>query len=1015
LIEFANYHLNVNKNQMQFPQRTILVLARKDADGSCFRGFKDYSPPTSVSPAAFTSFINNQFPNGQYDIYENRYLNIFIFENIPGALGFSSFPNAQWPHQGIGIRAELINSFSGGKILAHEFGHFCNLFHTHSDFVTDSCNPDNCGGDFIQTTPLRPYLFNISTEGCTPVAGCNDPAGQFDKRNIMTVFCPEYFEQEQIDRLSFMLNEHHSNLFSLTNLNLTLDLNQNSLIGDVTFSNTNLNNQNFVVQENTRIYISGVVNMNNCQFSMNWDAEVILLPGAILTLNQTNFNSECTRGIWKGVYLNSNAVINANNNCTFAGASTAIRADYGSRVTVQNSSFRDNNISVRLGNKTSSGYIFNYFINNRFEGRFYQNGNRGPDPAVYPRPQIGIEAYQCGGLFVYQDNIFDGLVTAVISENNLSYLVDNTVTDCYNGMLIHNLPTPSRIAVLAQNEVNTRDVGCRVNYAQIVFEKNEIYSNLAVDMLAPKPFPQNESSAFNQNVICGGSQKSIQMRLATDLQINRNECFSGAENYLSMSVNLNLTDNQWWGNDLRMSNVHKSTLRTNATANFSLSGSTKNLLFENLFFGNSNISSSSANTYLCNYFDETEIRNNCIGSDFTGNHFYQKFNLANQNTLISQQINKGNKFINLTANYLANINNLEENRFIVKNAPPYYPDVINGPNTWFLPTGTSTQPGCEQTFQIPVWISENNAKCLDSLFGGTKFVHFSPRQKWILLFNLYRIYNRNIKNIPKAVSPCLAKIIGQYKKKDIGKLEEMEDKKNSLKSLRLEGPVSSTIQSVATQIMSLMLKGSNHELILPLLEKMHKVLPDQEREHDQQRKAHKLMVQKLIDEALAVEAIAESMPASYLAALIPAELALYDADTTYFTPAVLSFLTEVALTCPEDAGEARYIAADIYEAITGVNLLHYSGNCYSPAPEIRSRIQKSDMKIYPNPASEILNISLPASGTVRVYHISGTPAGVYRLKSGEHSIDISGLQSGVYIIEFMSEVGVQQIHKFIRI
>lgn len=1000
---------------MQFPQRTIFVLARKDADGSCFRGFKDYSPQTSVSTAAFSSFINNQFPNGQYDIYENRYLNIFIFEHIPDALGFSSFPNAQWPHQGIGIRAELINSLSGGKILAHEFGHFCNLFHTHADFLSDSCNPDNCGGDFIQTTPLRPYLLSISPEGCTPVAGCNDPAGQFDKRNIMTVFCPEYFEQEQIDRLSFMLNEHHSNLFSLTNLNLTLDLDQNSLIGDVTLSNTNLNNQNFVVQENARIYISGVVNMNNCQFSMNWDAQVILLPGAILTLNQTSFNSECTRGIWKGIYLNPNAVINANNNCTFAGASTAIRADYGSRVIIQNSSFRDNNISVSLGNKTGSGYIFNYFINNRFEGRFYQNGNRGPDPAVYPRPQIGIEAYQCGGLFVYQDNIFDGLVTAVISENNLSYLVDNTVTDCFNGILIHNLPVPSRIAVLAQNVVNTRDVGCRVNYAQIVFEKNEIYSNLAVDMLAPKPFPQNELSAFNQNVICGGNQKSIQMRLATDLQINRNECFSGAENYLSMSVNLNLTDNVWLGNDLRMSNVHRSTLNTNVALNYNLSGSRNNLLIRNVFNGLADISSSSANTYLCNYFDETEIRNNCIGSDFTANDFYQKFNLANQNTLISQQINKGNKFINLTANYLANEQNLDQNRFIVKNAPPYYPDVINGPNTWFLRTGASTQPGCEQTFQIPVWISENNAKCLDSLFGGTKYVHFSARQKWILLFNLYRIYSRYGKSIPLALPPCALKILEEYEKRDIGRLAGLEEKKDSLRSLSTEGPATTAIQNSASQIIGLALSQEDPQLILPLWEQLHDMLPDQVSEQHQHQVAYVLLEQEIRSDALALEADTEELPATYLARLIPAELALYAYDTTYFTPAVLSFLTEVALTCPEDAGEARYIAADIYEAMTGVNLLHSSGTCYSPAPEIRSRLQKSDMKIYPNPASEILNISLPASGTVRMYQISGTPAGVYKLKSGEHNIDISGLQSGVYIIEFMSEGGIQQIHKFIRI
>lgn len=64
-----------------FPQKIIPVLAKKDFQGNCFDGVIDY---LSFTPfyLAFDNFINTYFPNGLFNQYEERYINVIYVEDI---------------------------------------------------------------------------------------------------------------------------------------------------------------------------------------------------------------------------------------------------------------------------------------------------------------------------------------------------------------------------------------------------------------------------------------------------------------------------------------------------------------------------------------------------------------------------------------------------------------------------------------------------------------------------------------------------------------------------------------------------------------------------------------------------------------------------------------------------------------------------------------------------------------------------------------------------------------------
>ena len=66
--------------------------------------------------------------------------------------------------------------------------------------------------------------------------------------------------------------------------------------------------------------------------------------------------------------------------------------------------------------------------------------------------------------------------------------------------------------------------------------------------------------------------------------------------------------------------------------------------------------------------------------------------------------------------------------------------------------------------------------------------------------------------------------------------------------------------------------------------------------------------------------------------------------------------------------------------------------------------QLKEIKIYPNPASTTLNIQgLPDKWLIEVYDITGKLAMSSEGKTKECTLDVSGLQAGLYIVEIINQ------------
>ena len=87
-----------------------------------------------------------------------------------------------------------------------------------------------------------------------------------------------------------------------------------------------------------------------------------------------------------------------------------------------------------------------------------------------------------------------------------------------------------------------------------------------------------------------------------------------------------------------------------------------------------------------------------------------------------------------------------------------------------------------------------------------------------------------------------------------------------------------------------------------------------------------------------------------------------------------------------------------YQGLT-FNIDELFPNLHLSTPEIPN----TKMTIWPNPAENILNISLNHSDKIEVYNIMGQVVATYNGVIGSNSIDVSNLSSGVYFISAVSD------------
>ncbi|HYG16206.1 MAG TPA: M43 family zinc metalloprotease, partial [Bacteroidia bacterium] len=233
--QLGSTHPNAVNTEIQF------CLAQKRPNGTSFSGINrvsytgSHNKPSGAQKAGVAAAI-------YYD--RERYVNIWIVKDIKDANGISTniagYSNVSYQAgiDGIVIRYDFMgdyagcnscfNSASGGRVLAHEMGHFLGLFHTFqgnncSNSGIDSTDCDRKGDLCCDTRPCFEQ-FDCPT-GTTQPDCPNLPfyAGQDDNRNNIMSYadqpCQNNFTLNQTQIMQAVLMGKRQGLIETKNLN----------------------------------------------------------------------------------------------------------------------------------------------------------------------------------------------------------------------------------------------------------------------------------------------------------------------------------------------------------------------------------------------------------------------------------------------------------------------------------------------------------------------------------------------------------------------------------------------------------------------------------------------------------------------------------------------------------------------------------------------------------------------------------------------------------------------------
>ncbi len=153
-------------------------------------------------------------------------INIYFTEELSSGgstiCGMSSFTFSSV--QGIVVRNACTAAGSNTSTLAHEIGHYFDLFHTHENALGTECvDGSNCttNGDQLCDTPADPNVLGEVDTSCTWFGSASDPCGSglpfdppvFNLMSYSTTACRQQFTPQQLGRV----------LATLTNLRTDLD------------------------------------------------------------------------------------------------------------------------------------------------------------------------------------------------------------------------------------------------------------------------------------------------------------------------------------------------------------------------------------------------------------------------------------------------------------------------------------------------------------------------------------------------------------------------------------------------------------------------------------------------------------------------------------------------------------------------------------------------------------------------------------------------------------------------
>lgn len=93
-------------------------------------------------------------------------------------------------------------------------------------------------------------------------------------------------------------------------------------------------------------------------------------------------------------------------------------------------------------------------------------------------------------------------------------------------------------------------------------------------------------------------------------------------------------------------------------------------------------------------------------------------------------------------------------------------------------------------------------------------------------------------------------------------------------------------------------------------------------------------------------------------------------------------------------------------SLTAGHLFSYSLDCLDAVHEHDQSNESDFVQVFPNPANRSLTIQAEAMQHVRIYDITGTMVYQATVKSGEEKIDISAFETGLYLVQVETAMGV---------
>ncbi|MNK00431.1 Pregnancy-associated plasma protein-A [compost metagenome] len=209
------------------------VLATKAPNGACFSGITRTQNAITSNGSNGGSQVNaivsgNDVFNGTWP--GNKYLNIFVCQDIGGAAGYTTNPSS-WTSSsmtnGIWVLSHYVgnigtSSENASRTLTHEVGHWLNLSHTwgaNNDPGSAGCN----GTDQVQDTPTT-----VGSTSCIPKNSCSTDNAYwgFDQidniENYMDYsYCSKMFTIGQVNRMRTAITQTstgRANVISTANL-----------------------------------------------------------------------------------------------------------------------------------------------------------------------------------------------------------------------------------------------------------------------------------------------------------------------------------------------------------------------------------------------------------------------------------------------------------------------------------------------------------------------------------------------------------------------------------------------------------------------------------------------------------------------------------------------------------------------------------------------------------------------------------------------------------------------------